>query len=110
MKNPALVLLILACSGLPQSISAQEHAQSSAVSLTVSAFNDAGVEPSVWPQAQSRATEIMHRSGISLTWLDCGSPATLKPDPNTGAPSDPPHYSVTHVPARHPHRVSTFDS
>ncbi len=108
MKNTALVLLILACSGLPQSISAQEHAQSSAVSLTVSAFNDAGVEPSVWSQAQSRATEIMQRSGISLTWLDCGSPANLKPDSNCSSLSYPTHLSVRVVPKLSPVRGDIF--
>jgi hypothetical protein len=94
MKNTALVLLVLACSGLPQTISAHEPSQPSAVNLTVSVFNDAGVEASVWSQAQSRASEIMRRSGISLTWLDCASAGSAMPDPNCRAVSYPAHLSV----------------
>ena len=59
MKNSALVLLILACGGLPQPTSAHERDQPPTVNLTVSVFNDAGVEPFVWSQSQIRATEIM---------------------------------------------------
>jgi len=94
MKNAAVVLLILACINLPQTMPAHERFLSPAVSLTVSVFNDAGVEPSVWSQAQSRATEIMRHSGISLNWLDCGFPAGRMPDSNCGAISYPAHLSV----------------
>lgn len=94
MKNTALVLLILACCGLPQTISPHERSHPSAVNLTVSVFNDAGVEASVWSQAQSRATEIMRRSGISLIWLDCASAGSAMPHPNCSAVSYPAHLSV----------------
>jgi len=97
MKKTILSLLVLAGSVLPQTISAREHAQSSPLSLTVltvSVFNDAGVEPSVWSQAQGRATEIMRRSGISLIWLDCGFPASRMPDANCNSISYPAHLSV----------------
>jgi hypothetical protein len=108
MKNRALVLLILACIGLPQTISADERAQYSAVILTASVFNDAGVEPSVWSQAQSRATEIMQRSGILLIWLDCGSPASPRPDLNCSAISYPTHLSVRVVPKISPVKGDIF--
>jgi hypothetical protein len=108
MKNTALVLLVLAGIGLPQTISADDRAQSSAVNLTVSVFNDANVEPFVWSQAQSRATEIMQRSGISLTWLDCGSPASPRPDLNCSALSYPAHLSVRVVPKISPVKVDIF--
>jgi hypothetical protein len=49
---------------LPKNTLRPQHPQSSVVNLTVSVFNDAGVEPSVWLQAQGRATEIMRRSGV----------------------------------------------
>jgi hypothetical protein len=90
MKTAILGLLVLA-SGIPKTLSAHEHMQSSVVNLTVSVFNDAGVEPLVWLEAQGRATEIMRRSGISLTWLDCGSG---KSDSNCIAISYPTHLSV----------------
>jgi hypothetical protein len=95
MKNATLILLILAYTGsLPPTISAHERSPSSAVSLSVSVFNDAGVERSVWSQARSRATEIMRHSGISLTWLDCGFPASQMPDPNCSQILYPTHLSV----------------
>ena len=94
MKTAILGLLVLASGIFPKTLSAHEHIQSSLVNLTVSVFNDAGVEPSVWLQAQGRATEIMRRSGISLTWLDCGSPVSRMPDPNCIAISYPRHLSV----------------
>ena len=94
MKKAAVVLLILAGLSLPQTMPAHNRSRSSAVNLTVSVFNDAGVEPSVWSQAQSRATEITRHSGISLTWLDCGFPAGRMPDSNCGAISYPAHLSV----------------
>jgi hypothetical protein len=40
----------------------------------------------------------MQRSGISLTWLDCGSPASEIPDANCSAISYPTHLSVRVVP------------
>jgi hypothetical protein len=94
MKTTILGLLVLACSIGPQISPAHEHTQSSVVNLTVSVFNDAGVEPSVWSQAQARATEIMRGSGISLTWLNCGFPASGIPDSNCSTISYPTHLSV----------------
>ncbi len=108
MKKTILSLLVLACSVLSQTISAREHAQSSPLSLIVSVFNDAGVELSVWSQAQGRATEIMGRSGISLIWLDCGSPASRAPDPNCSSISYPAHLSVRVVPKVSPVKAHIF--
>ena len=106
MKNTALVL-ILVCIGWPQTISADGGVQYSII-LTVSVFNDAGVEPSVWSQAQSRSTEIMQRSGILLVWLDCGSPANPRPDLNCSAISYPAHLSVRLVPRVSPVKGDIF--
>src|SRR6266436_7031400 len=108
MKNTIFSLLALACSVFPPAISAREHPQSSTVSLAISVFNDAGVEPSVWSQAQSRATEIMRRSEISLNWLDCGSRASRMPDPNCSAISYPTHLSVRVVPKVSPVKEHIF--
>src|SRR6266436_5846884 len=108
MKNTIFSLLALACSVFPPAISAREHPQSSTVSLAISVFNDAGVEPPVWLQAEVRATEIMRRSGISLTWLDCGSPASRMPDPNCSAISYPTHLSVRVVPKISPVKGHIF--
>jgi hypothetical protein len=108
MKTTILGLLVLASGIFPKTLSAHEHTQSSVVDLTVSLFNDAGVEPSVWLQAQGRATEIMRRSGISLTWLDCGSPVSPMPDPNCSAISYPTHLSVRVVPKVSPVKGHIF--
>jgi hypothetical protein len=105
MKTTILGLLVLASGIFPKTLTA--HVQSSALNLTVSVFNDAGVEPSVWFQAQGRATEIMRRSGISLTWLDCGFPAS-GPDSNCSAISYPAHLSVRIVPKFSPVKGDIF--
>ena len=108
MKTTILGLLVLASGIFPKTLSAHEHVQFSALNLTVSIFNDAGVEQSVWLQAQGRATEIMRRSGISLTWLDCGSPVSRMPDPNCIAISYPTHLSVRVVPKLSPVKADIF--
>jgi hypothetical protein len=108
MKTAILGLLVLASGFFAKTLSAHERTQSSVVILTVSVFNDAGVEPSVWLQAQGRATEIMRRSGISLIWLDCGSPVRRMPDPNCSAISYPTHLSVRVVPKISPVKGHIF--
>ena len=108
MKTTILGLLLLASGIFPKTLSAHEHVQFSAVNLTVSIFNDAGVESSVWLQAQGRASEIMRRSGISLTWLDCGFPASGKPGSNCSAISYPAHLSVRIVPKFSPVKGDIF--
>lgn len=108
MKTAILGLLVLASGIFPKTLSAHEHIPSSVVNLTISVFNDAGVEPSVWLQAQGRASEIMRRSGISLIWLDCGSPVRRMPDPNCSAISYPTHLSVRVVPKISPVKGHIF--
>ena len=108
MKTAILGLLVVAYGFFPKTLSAHAHIQSSVVNLTISVFNDAGVGQSVWLQAQSRATEIMRRSGISLIWLDCGSPVSGMPDPNCSAISYPAHLSVRVVPKISPVKGHIF--
>jgi len=108
MKITLFGLLLLASGIFPKTLTAREHSQSYFVSLTVSVFNDAGVEQSVWLQAQGRATEIMRHSGISLTWLDCGPSAIRMPDSNCSAISYPAHLSVRVVPKASPVKRDIF--
>jgi hypothetical protein len=108
MKTAISGLLVLAFGFFPKTLSAHEHIQSSVVNLTISVFNDARVEQSVWLQAQGRASEIMRRSGISLIWLDCGSPASRMPDPSCSAISYPTHLSVRVVPKVSPVKGDIF--
>ena len=94
MKNKILGLSLLVVSLAPWSAAAESHHESVPVRLTVSVFNDAGASPSVMSQAQSRASLILRRAGISLVWLDCGTPRN--PPPNSGCSdlSFPQHLSV----------------
>jgi hypothetical protein len=108
MKTAILGLAVLAFGIFPKTLSAREDTQSSIVNLTISVFNDAGVEQSVWLQAQGRATEIMRHSGISLTWLACGSSAIRMPDSNCSAISYPAHLSVRLVPKASPVKGDIF--
>jgi|HubBroStandDraft_6_1064221.scaffolds.fasta_scaffold463570_1 hypothetical protein len=108
MKNAAWASLILACSGFLPSTFAHERPQPPGVSLTVSVFNDAGVDPSVLSPAQTRATDILRHSGISLTWLDCGSPASRILASNCSSISYPAHLSVRVVPKVSPMKGDIF--
>lgn len=93
MKNAFLALSILIGSLAP-GIVADTHSESAAVRLTVSVFNDAGASPSVMAQAQSRATLILRRAGISLVWLKCGSPGDRSGNAGCNDLSYPQHLSV----------------
>ena len=44
------------------------------IRLKVSVFNDAQVPPSVLQAAETRAQLVFKEAGVSLTWLDCGTP------------------------------------
>jgi len=94
MKTAVLALSLLTVSLAPCMTAAGARADSTVVRLTVSVFNDAGASPSVMSQAQSRATFILGRAGISLLWLDCGTPGN--PPTNSGCSdlSFPQHLSV----------------
>jgi hypothetical protein len=93
---------LLIVPGVPNA-TAREHANTPSIHLMVSMFNDAGVAPSVWSEARARATGIMEASGVSLDWLDCGSP-NAGPEPSLGcaAISFPSHLSVRVVPMASP--------
>ncbi len=94
MKNELIALSVLLASMVSYPKSTDARPESDTVCLTVSVFNDAGASQSVLSQAQKRATLILRRAGITLVWLDCGTPGN--PPPNSGC-SDltfPQHLSV----------------
>jgi len=75
----------------------------SPVRLTVSVLNDAGVTPSVLSAAQARAENVLHEAGISLTWLDCGTPGHWATNIGCTTLLFPSHLSVRLVQKRaHP--------
>jgi len=49
-------------------------ARQNAIRLKVSVFNDAQVPQSVLRAAETRAQAVFEKAGISLAWLDCGTP------------------------------------
>jgi hypothetical protein len=110
MKNVLFAFLIwLTISfSFPQNVNAHGHSDPATVSLTASVFNDAEVASSVLSEARDRATEILRRSGITLTWLDCGFPANPIINPRCRGISFPEHLSVRLVPKFSPVKEQIF--
>ena len=94
MRNAVLALSLLILGFAPQNVAADSNSEASVVRLTISVFNDAGASPSVMSQARNRATLILRRAGISLVWLDCGTPAIPPPNSACSDLSFPQHLSV----------------
>jgi hypothetical protein len=94
MRNAALALSLLVLGQATQTIAADTNSEATVVGLSVSVFNDAGASSSVMSQARSRATLILRRAGISLVWLDCGTPANPAPNSTCSNLSFPQHLSV----------------
>lgn len=94
MRNAVLALSLLILSYAPQTMGTDTSSEASAVHLTVSVFNDAGASPSVISQARNRATLVLRRAGISLVWLDCGTPGNPPQDSTCSDLSFPQHLSV----------------
>jgi hypothetical protein len=94
MRNAVLALSLLILGFAPPTVAADSNSEASVVRLTISVFNDAGASPSVMSQARNRATLILGRAGISLVWLDCGTPANPPPNSACSDLSFPQHLSV----------------
>jgi hypothetical protein len=103
MKNAIRALSLLVISFVPQ-MAAGARTDSATIHLTVSVFNDAAAPASVMSQAQERATLILRRAGITLVWLDCGTPGNAPPNSGCSDLSYPQHLSVRLV--SHPGRLS----
>ena len=97
---------------LALNISARANAEPApdvqAVKLTVSVFNDAVVPAPVLSASQARATAIFLRAGVTLSWLDCGSPGHRIPNSGCSDISFPEHLSVRLVPNVRPASGETF--
>jgi len=94
MRNAGLALSLLVLGFAPRNVVAGASSGASVVRLTVSVFNDAGASSSVMSQARNRATLILRRAGISLVWLDCGTPGNPPPNSTCSDLSFPQHLSV----------------
>jgi hypothetical protein len=93
---------------LPPVVGAAPDTHSTPVSLTVSIFNDADVPVSVLQQAESRARAVMSGAGVSLTWLDCGTPRRWRAELGCQAIAFPTHSSVRLVAGRKAVSDDTF--
>jgi hypothetical protein len=94
MKTGHLVLVLLLAG---MSLPSRAAAQPPMVSVTVSVFNDAGVAPDDFRRARSRAESVMLRAGVSLEWLDCGTPGNRPTDRGCTGLQFPKHLSVRFV-------------
>ena len=74
--------------------SAGPDTHAGAIHLTVSVFNDALVPPSVLGEAERRAQSVFEDAGVSLTWLDCGTPGNWRTELGCRQVSFPSHLSV----------------
>ena len=94
MKIAILSLSVLVVGLVPQLTDVDARTEAGSISLTVSIFNDAGVSQSVLSQARNRAIFIMRRAGVSLVWVDCGTPGNWLPNSGCTSISFPQHLSV----------------
>jgi hypothetical protein len=78
------------------------------VRLKVSVFNDAVVAQPVLKAAEARAAAVLGEAGISLTWLDCGTPGRWRTELGCQDVAFPTHLSVRLVAGRKAVSEETF--
>ena len=79
-----------------------------AVSLTLSVFDDAALPPSVLSGAQARAESVLSTAGITLTWLDCSTSEHKATDIGCAGMTYPTHLSVRLVKNKRGPSKTTF--
>ena len=77
-----------------QRVTAGPDTRPDTIRLKVSVFNDAQVPLSVLRSAESRAQAVFGEAGISLTWLDCGTPGNWHTELGCLDVAFPSHLSV----------------
>jgi hypothetical protein len=108
MSGKLLSLMAVLGSHLALGAPARANPDLGSVSLTVSVFNDAAAPPEVLSVAQDRAVFIMRQAGISLAWLDCGTPGKRRPNSGCDTISFPQHLSVRLISQASPASPDTF--
>lgn len=85
-----------ACVGLflAHSTPASPNKQSGTIRLKVSVFNDAQVPQIVLREAEQRAHAVFDEAGVSLAWLDCGTPGHRNIELGCQDVAYPTHLSV----------------
>ena len=94
MIGKLLSLTAVLGSLLASGVAARAYPDAVSVTLTVSVFNDAAAPPEVLLTAQNRAVFIMRQAGVSLAWLDCGTPGNRPLNSGCDAISFPQHFSI----------------
>jgi hypothetical protein len=64
------------------------------IHLKVSVFNDALVPPSVLREAEARTRSVFEEAGVSLSWLDCGTPGNWHSELGCREVLFPSHLSI----------------
>src|SRR5262249_44567920 len=70
--------------------------------------NDARLPEKVLSNARERTTFVLLRAGLSLTWIDCGTPENHPANSGCAAISFPGHLSVRLVGSASPASEDTF--
>jgi hypothetical protein len=78
------------------------------IHLKVSVFNDAQVTESVLRAAEARTQSVFEEAGITLTWLDCGTPGNWHTELGCQDVSFPTHLSVRLVAGKKAVAEDTF--
>jgi len=86
--------------GFAQQARAVPDARQDAIRLRVSVFNDAEVPQSVLQAGETRAQAVFRKAGVSLEWLDCGTPGNWHTELGCLDLAFPTHFSVRLVTGR----------
>ena len=89
-----LVLATVVALLFPSNAAAGPDPHLKTIHLKVSVFNDALVPPSVLREAEARTRSVFEEAGVSLTWLDCGTPGNWHTDLGCRDVLFPTHLSV----------------
>ncbi|HEY1422965.1 MAG TPA: hypothetical protein VGF20_05895 [Candidatus Acidoferrum sp.] len=94
MKSRLLYVVLLLPVVFPTFASSHTQPEFNVAGLTVSIFNDAEVPPSVLAEAESRASFVLRRARLDVSWMDCGFPGNRVSGPGCNSIAFPQHLSL----------------
>lgn len=103
-----LATAILASLAFALRVDAGPNKHPGVIHLKVSVFNDAQIPQSVLRAAEARTQTVFAESGITLTWLDCGTPGNWHTELGCQDVSFPTHLSVRLVAGKKAVSQDTF--
>ena len=107
-RKPCLATAILASSAFALTVDAGPNTHPETIHLKVSVFNDARIPQSVLRAAEARTQSVFAEAGITLTWLDCGTPGNWHTELGCQDVSFPTHLSVRLVAGKKAVSQDTF--